>query len=129
MPARAISTRCSPRNEHDNAVVLDFVRTLGNASIRTIGPELVFGRLFDEIGFGEIPEKLFRDIVITRLVYPTSKLKTVDYLHRQQGKTISAESCCGWTMNNGKFMNCCADWESRFGSQEIKGDSSGATAA
>ena len=92
MPARAISTRCSPRNEHDNAVVLDFVRTLGNASIRTIGPELVFGRLFDEIGFGEIPEKLFRDIVITRLVYPTSKLKTVDYLHRQQGKTISADS-------------------------------------
>ncbi len=81
-----------PLNEHDNAVVLDFVQTLENASIRTMGPELIFGRLFDEIGFAVIPEKLFRDIVVARLVYPTSKLKTVDYLYRYQGKTVSADS-------------------------------------
>jgi hypothetical protein len=81
-----------PPDEHDNGVVLDFVRTLQNASIRTVGPELVFGRLFDRIGFGVIPEKLFREIVIARLVYPTSKLKTVDYLHRYQGKSVSADS-------------------------------------
>ena len=71
-----------PQEEHDNAVVLDFVRTLRNASIRTIGPELIFGRIFDEIGFDIIPERLFRDIVIARLVNPSSKLKTVDYLYR-----------------------------------------------
>ena len=29
-----------PKSEHDNAVILDFVDTLSNASIRTIGPEL-----------------------------------------------------------------------------------------
>jgi transposase len=81
-----------PQEEHDNAVVLDFVRTLQNASIRTIGPELIFGRIFDEIGFGVIPERLFRDIVIARLVNPGSKLKTVDYLYRYQGKTISPDS-------------------------------------
>lgn len=81
-----------PKDEHDNAVVLDFVQSLRNASIRTLGPELIFGRLFDEIGFGAIPEPLFRDIVVARLVYPTSKLKTVDYLYRYQGKTISSES-------------------------------------
>jgi transposase len=81
-----------PRDEHDNAVVLDFVQSLGNASIRTVGPELVFGKLFDEIGFDAIPEGLFRDIVVTRLVYPGSKLKTVDYLYRYQGKTVSSES-------------------------------------
>jgi transposase len=81
-----------PEDEHDNAVVLDFVRTLRNASIRTMGPELVFGRLFDEIGFDAIPEPLFRDIVVARLVYPTSKLKTVDYLYRYQGKTVSPDS-------------------------------------
>ncbi len=81
-----------PEDQHGNAVILDFVRTLRNASIRTIGPELIFGRLFDEIGFGVIPEQLFRDIVVTRLVYPTSKPKTVDYLYRYQGKTISADS-------------------------------------
>lgn len=81
-----------PEDEHDNAVVLDFVRTLRNASIRTMGPELVFGRLFDEIGFDAIPEPLFRDIVVARLVYPTSKVKTVDYLYRYQGKTVSPDS-------------------------------------
>lgn len=81
-----------PEEEHDNAVVLDFVQTLQNASIRTVGPELVFGRLFDEIGFDAIPEQLFRDVVIARLVYPTSKLKTVDYLYRYRGKTVSVQS-------------------------------------
>jgi len=81
-----------PEDQHDNAVILDFVETLCNASIRTVGPELIFGRLFDEIGFDAIPEPLFRDIVIARLVYPTSKLKTVDYLYRYQGKTVSPDS-------------------------------------
>ena len=49
-----------PKDEHDNAVVLDFVQSLSNASIRTVGPELIFGRLFDDIGFDVIPEELFR---------------------------------------------------------------------
>ena len=81
-----------PVDERDNAAVLAFVQTLGNASIRTVGPELIFGRLFDAIGFDVIPEPLFRDIVIARLVYPTSKLKTADYLFRYRGKTVSAQS-------------------------------------
>jgi hypothetical protein len=81
-----------PADQHDNAVILDFVQTLENASIRTVGPELLFGRLFDEIGFGVIPEELFRDIVVARLVYPTSKVKTADYLYRYRGKTVSVQS-------------------------------------
>jgi hypothetical protein len=77
-----------PESQHDNVVVQSFVKTLQNASIRTLGPELIFGRLFDEIGFNAIPEELFRAIVIARLVYPTSKLKTADYLYRYQGRTV-----------------------------------------
>jgi transposase len=80
-----------PENPHDRAVIADFVRHLSNASIRTMGPELIFGRLFDEIGFNVVPEQLFRDIVVARLVYPTSKLKTTDYLYRYQGKTINVQ--------------------------------------
>lgn len=80
-----------PEDQHDRAVIADFVKHLGNASIRTVGPELIFGRLFDDIGFGVIPEQLFRDIVMARLVYPTSKLKTVDYLYRYQGKTVNVQ--------------------------------------
>jgi len=78
-------------NPHDRAVIADFVKHLGNASIRTMGPELIFGRLFDDIGFNAIPEQLFRDIVVARLVYPTSKLKTIDYLYRYQGKTTNIQ--------------------------------------
>ncbi len=52
------------------------------------GPELVLGKLFDEIGFNKIPDELFRYLVITRLVYPVSKLKTTDYLFKYKGIII-----------------------------------------
>lgn len=80
-----------PEESRDRAVIADFVSHLRNASIRTVGPELIFGHLFDAIGFHEIPEPLFREIVVARLVYPTSKLKTVDYLYRYEGKTVGVQ--------------------------------------
>jgi len=81
-----------PKDETRNATILDFVSCLQNSHIRTVGPELIFGKMFDAIGFSEIPDRLFRDLVVARLAYPTSKLKTVDYLYRYQGKTISVDS-------------------------------------
>jgi hypothetical protein len=81
-----------PQDQQGNAAVLDFVRNVRNSQVRTVGPELILGKLFDQIGFDAIGERLFRDIVIARLVYPTSKAKTVDYLYRYQGKTISTQS-------------------------------------
>lgn len=69
-------------NDQITKRVLD---SLFNSQIRTIGPELIFGTLFDRIGFDVVPDQLFRDIVIARLAYPTSKLKTVDYLYRYRG--------------------------------------------
>lgn len=79
------------QNHRDRAVIAGFVGRLENASVRTVGPELIFGRLFDQIGFSAIPEKLFRDIVVARLVYPVSKLKTIDYLSRYEGKLINVQ--------------------------------------
>lgn len=55
---------------------------------KLVGPELVLGKLFDEIGFNKIPDELFRHLVITRLVYPVSKLKTTDYLFKYKGVII-----------------------------------------
>ncbi len=52
------------------------------------GPELLLGRLFDEIGFNAIDDDLLRHLVIARLVYPSSKLKTVDYLFKYKGITL-----------------------------------------
>jgi len=65
---------------------------LSNASIRIIGPELIFGKLYDKIGFGSIQQELFRHLVIARIAYPLSKLKTVDYLYRYQGLTLDIDT-------------------------------------
>lgn len=63
----------------------DFLSDISNAQVSVIGPELVFGRLYDKVGFGEIGDELFRHLVVSRLFSPGSKLKTVDYLQRYQG--------------------------------------------
>lgn len=65
---------------------------LSNASIRIVGPELIFGKLYDKIGFGSIQQELFRHLVIARIAYPLSKLKTVDYLYRYQGLTLDIDT-------------------------------------
>ena len=76
----------------EEAIVKRFLGELSNDQIRVVGPELVFGTLFDRLGFDAIPESLFRHIVIARLVHPVSKLKTVDYLYRYQGITVDVSS-------------------------------------
>jgi Transposase len=60
-------------------------------SFRLVGPELLLGKIFDDIGFNQIKDKLFRDLVITRLIYPVSKLKTVDYLFKYRNEIIDVE--------------------------------------
>jgi hypothetical protein len=70
----------------------NFCQGLSNNNIRTEGPELIFGTLFDRIGFNKIEDELFRHITVARLAYPTSKLKTVDYLYRYRGIAKSVDS-------------------------------------
>jgi len=62
-----------------------FISELSNAQIRTIGPELVFGKVYNHIGYNKINSDLFRHLVIARLAFPLSKLKTIEYLYRYQG--------------------------------------------
>ena len=57
----------------------------GIQQIKIVGTELLLGKLFDRIGFNAIQDELFRKIVLARLCYPLSKLKTVDYLRRYEG--------------------------------------------
>lgn len=59
--------------------------------IQLLGPELVLGRIFDEVGFNQIPEELFRHLVISRLVFPLSKLKTIDYLRKYLGTSYEVD--------------------------------------
>jgi len=75
-----------------DAAVKTFVEQMKNSDIHTVGPELIFGTLFDRIGFNAIPHELFRHLVIARLAYPVSKLKTVDYLYRSQGVSVHEDA-------------------------------------
>jgi transposase len=73
---------------------LQYVDTFLNGldSFALIGPELLLGKIFDEIGLHAIPDSLFRHLVITRLIYPVSKLKTTDYLFKYKGIDVSVYS-------------------------------------
>jgi hypothetical protein len=51
----------------------------GLEEISVYGPELLLGDLFDQIGFNHVKDDLFRQLVLARLCYPASKLKTTDY--------------------------------------------------
>ncbi|MEO6719831.1 MAG: IS1634 family transposase [Ferruginibacter sp.] len=70
--------------------VQDFTSSIQH--LHLVGPELLLGKIFDDIGFNTITDDLFRHLVITRLVYPVSKLKTVDYLARYKGIQLSVYS-------------------------------------
>jgi transposase len=78
-------------SEEDAAIDQAFA-LLNNASIRTVGPEIIFGKIYDNIGFGAVNEELFRHLVIARLAFPLSKLKTIDYLYRYQGKSLDIDA-------------------------------------
>ena len=75
-----------------DSIVEHVFSAMDNASIRTIGPELIFGRIYDDIGFGSIKDELFRHLVISRIVFPLSKLKTVEYLYRYQGLSLNIDA-------------------------------------
>ena len=68
----------------------DWVNTFlhGIERLELVGPEMLLGKLYNEIGFDEIKDDLLRHLVIARLAYPASKLKTVDYLYQYKGIEI-----------------------------------------
>lgn len=76
----------------NDSIVEQVFEALGNASIRTVGPEIIFGKIYDSIGFNKIKENLFRHLVIARLAFPLSKLKTIEYLYRFQGVMLDIDA-------------------------------------
>lgn len=79
--------------DHDDAVVENFVNSIANNSIRNVGAELILGRLYEQIGYPEDnSNNYFKNLVLSRLVYPGSKLKTVDYFRRHLNIDVSVYS-------------------------------------
>jgi transposase len=63
----------------------------GIEQISVEGTTLLLGKIFDEIGFGQIDDEMFRHLVMARLCYPASKLKTTDYLSKYHGIHIDVQ--------------------------------------
>lgn len=56
---------------------------IGQDQLRLIGPDLIYGRLFDKIEFNTVrttDNDIFKSLVVTRLYRPGSKLKTLRYM-------------------------------------------------
>ncbi|MGZ8558456.1 MAG: IS1634 family transposase [Chitinophagaceae bacterium] len=64
----------------------------GIQSIQVTGVMLLLGKLFDQIGFNQLNEPLFRQLVMFRLCFPASKLKTTDYLQRYNSTAVDVEA-------------------------------------
>ena len=56
-----------------------------------IGTELLLGKIFDDIGFHVVDDPIFRQLVLSRLTYPVSKLRTSDYLNQYHDLDYSVQ--------------------------------------
>jgi len=79
--------------EHDDLVVENFVNGIANNHLQIVGSELILGKIYRKIGFSEsgCPD-LFKNLVLCRLVYPGSKLKTVNYFKQHLNTDVSVYS-------------------------------------
>jgi len=79
--------------EHDDLVVESFVNSIANNHLQIVGSELILGRIYDKIGFPSDGScNYFRNLVMCRLIYPGSKLKTVDYFRQHLNIDVSVYS-------------------------------------
>ena len=80
-----------PFSCEQDEIIENFVGGLSNGQVQVVGPELVYGSLYDHIGYGRLRNDLFRHLVVCRLFNPGSKLKTVEYLERYLHVRISVD--------------------------------------
>ena len=79
--------------EHDDIVVESFVNSIANDHLQIVGSELILAKIYQKIGFPTdgCPD-YFKNLVLCRLVYPGSKLKTIDYFRQHLNTDVSVYS-------------------------------------
>ncbi len=77
--------------KRDNSIE-DFLVQQSDPIVINIGPELILGKLFDSIGLNKIDAPIFRHIVLARLTYPVSKLRTTEYLLQHKNFKIDVDN-------------------------------------
>lgn len=75
-----------------DSVAEPIVSELSNDAIRIAGPDLVFGKIYDKIGFSKVQSSLLRDLVISRITHPGSKLRLSNFLKETGRKDVSVYS-------------------------------------
>lgn len=79
--------------EHDDLVIENFVNGIANDDLQIVGSELILGKIYEKIGFPNDGScNYFRNLVLCRLVYPGSKLKTIDYFRQHLNINVSVYS-------------------------------------
>lgn len=66
-----------------------------SGSIRSIiqnGPHLLLDRIYDNVGFNQFESDMLRNLVVSRVCQPRSKLATVDYLRRACGVDVEVHT-------------------------------------
>lgn len=79
--------------EHDDLVVDSFVNSIANDHLQIVGSELILGKIYQLFDFpdGGCPN-YFRNLVLCRLVYPGSKLKTIEYFRQHLNTDVSVHT-------------------------------------
>ena len=72
-----------PDSEEERARLFSSIQ-----SIVQNGPHLILDRIYDGVGFGALGSEMLRDLVVSRVCCPRSKLATTDYLRRYRGREI-----------------------------------------
>lgn len=75
----------------EDLIVQGFVASISNSNLRIVGPQLVLDPVYDQV-FPNITKPFFKDLVLCRIIYPGSKLRTLTYLSRHFNKSVSAQT-------------------------------------
>ncbi|MDY0285674.1 MAG: IS1634 family transposase [Bacteroidales bacterium] len=68
------------------------ISELCNDSVRICGPDIIFTQIYNHIGYGDICEPLLKDLVISRITRPGSKLNLAKYLNETGKQDVSVYS-------------------------------------
>lgn len=74
-------------NEKELNHAAQFLAQIDNIIIN--GTQLILDRVFDSIGFNNIEDEVFRHLVLSRLLFPTSKAATVEYLKNYYDEDVN----------------------------------------
>ena len=82
--------------KHKNQLALEFPGQSDMTGLRTVGEyhqgaDLVLGTLMDRIGISSPNLSLLRQLVIARILYPVSKIRTVSFLNRSFGAHLEKD--------------------------------------